>query len=164
MLWHACGFALASKGARHPRPSGIAQTQKHPAHGAIHRTVPYPLQKLPASLIASLSTSTFSGKHGSAPLPGEGKNSDLGPIILVIHWAAHASKVNSKVVCDDTRYRAPSQRCDPSQRCEERLAPKAENGQKRLSMGVLPKCQRLQILPWATCWIRWNGSRRPCSA
>jgi hypothetical protein len=93
-------------------------------------------------LIASLSTSTFSGKHGSAPLPGEGKNSDLGPIILVIHWAAHASKVNSKVVCG-----APSQRCDPSQRCEERLAPKAENGQKKIKHGCFAEMSEASDTP-----------------
>ena len=36
MLRHACGFALANKGARYPCSAGPPWAQEHPAHGAVY--------------------------------------------------------------------------------------------------------------------------------
>jgi len=41
-LRHACGFALAAKGARCASPSGLSGVQEHLAHGALYRAVTDP--------------------------------------------------------------------------------------------------------------------------
>src|SRR6202008_1494323 len=73
ILRHACGYKLANDG------QDTRSLQAYLGHKNIQHTVRY-TELSPTRfknfwrLIASLSTSTFSGKHGSAPLPGEGKN------------------------------------------------------------------------------------------
>jgi integrase len=46
MLRHACGFALANKGARYPGPAGLPGTQEHSAYGSLHRAATRLLQRL----------------------------------------------------------------------------------------------------------------------
>ena len=36
MLRHACGYALAEQGARHPRLASLPRAPQHPAYGALH--------------------------------------------------------------------------------------------------------------------------------
>ena len=69
MLRHACGFALAAKG--HDTRTLQAYLGHHPAHSALHRAVPNPVQNVLARLTgfeAFLRTQT-----------GGGKSFDLGP-------------------------------------------------------------------------------------
>jgi hypothetical protein len=46
MLRHACGYALANAGPRHPGAAGVARPQEHPAHSALHRAGAGQIQEL----------------------------------------------------------------------------------------------------------------------